>query len=397
MMFDDFEDLDDLQDDDGASTSDGAEGVDLLEPRLNMECFGHDDIERQLLELFNAGRMPHGLVFAGPKGIGKATFAYRLARFLLKHGKADVVDAGPSLFGDPLPATPVVHETMNVDAEEQAVRLIASGGHPDLLTIERAIDEKTGARKEGVSVDDARKVTPFLRMTASMGGWRVVILDDADTMNRSSQNAILKILEEPPSNTVLILIAHRPGALIPTIRSRTRFIEFNTLDDALMARLLTRVKPDIRSDECDVLCAIAQGSIGQALNLMDEEGLKAMDRLVAVLQNWPNLDWKDIHHVADYFGQKGQENAQQSFQDILLWIVSTMVKARARGVKGEGGLPRALSAPVFGQILRHYNVEQWVGIYDALLNHFATVKYGTLDRRYAAFGAFSILSGAEQK
>lgn len=394
-MFDDFDDDDDLLDE----SSDSAEqGKELPPPRMQMDCFGHDDIERQLLELFNAGRMPHGLVFAGPKGIGKATLAYRLARFLLKHGKASAVDAGPSLFGDPLPEEKIIHETLSVHVDDQSARLIASGGHPDLLSIERAVDEKTGVQKEGISVDDARKVTPFLRMTASMGGWRVVILDDADTMNRSSQNAILKILEEPPENTVLILIAHRPGALIPTIRSRTRFFEIKPLDDSVMARLLTIVKPDLRSDECDMLCSIANGSIGQALALMDDDGLKAMDRLVAILQNWPDLDWKDIHHAADYFGQKGQESAQQSFQDILMWIVRTMVKARASGIKGEGGLPRTLSTPVFGRILRHYNVEQWVGIYDSLQSHFATVKYGTLDRRYAAFGAFSILStGAENK
>ena len=394
MMFDDF---DDLQDENESFSDDVAEGIELPAPRLQMDCFGHDVIERQMLDLFNAGRMPHGLVFAGPKGIGKATFAYRLARFLLKHGKADAADSGPSLFGEPLPETKIIHDTLSIDANDQVVRLIASGGHPDLLTIERAVDDKTGRVKDGIAVDDARKVTPFLHMTASMGGWRIVIIDDADTMNRSSQNAILKILEEPPSNVVLILIAHRPGALIPTIRSRTRFVEFEPLNDEVMSRLLTLVKPDLRSDECDMLCSIADGSIGQALNLMEEEGLKAMERLVGVLQNWPNLDWKDIHHVADYFGQKGQDTALQSFQDILLWMTSTMVKARARGIKGEGGLPRSLSTPAFGNILRHYNLEQWVGVHDRLQQHFLTVKYGTLDRRYAAFGAFSILCGAEQK
>ena len=165
----------------------------LPSPREATDLIGHMAVDAMLQGLVNGGAMPHAVIFAGSAGIGKATAAFRLARLLLaRPGAADDV-----------------------------ARKVASGGHPDLLVVERPHDDRKDRRRDAVDIDSIRRIAPFMHMTASQdGGWRVAIVDDADTMTTQAQNAILKILEEPPSRAVLILVCHRIGGLIPTIRSR---------------------------------------------------------------------------------------------------------------------------------------------------------------------------------
>ena len=218
-MFDDFVDEDSFFEEEGANAS--APTSSLAPPRENGEVLGHDIIEQSLLSLYNNDKLPHALIFAGPMGVGKTTMAFRVARFLLKHGSAD--SNQDSLFGD-APAPPT---NMHVPADDPVSHKVASGGHPDLRTIERPMDERKGTRKNSVDVETARTIAPFLRMSASEGGWRIVIVDEADTMNYFAQNAILKILEEPPPKALLILICNRLGAMIPTIRSRCRTFNFH--------------------------------------------------------------------------------------------------------------------------------------------------------------------------
>ncbi|MBU6476153.1 MAG: ATP-binding protein, partial [Alphaproteobacteria bacterium] len=181
-----------------------------LSPRANPDFAGHEGVERGLLQDYLSGRMPHAIVLAGPSGIGKATLAFRLARFLL----AQVDDREQGLFGEVAPdasrpefksgafAPPT---SLYVPPDDPVFRRVAAGGHADLVTVEREYDEKRGRLKSEISVDAVRRIHPFLRMTAAEGGWRVVVVDGADTLNASSQNALLKILEEPPKKTVLIL------------------------------------------------------------------------------------------------------------------------------------------------------------------------------------------------
>src|SRR5262249_28907087 len=150
-----------------------------------------------------------------------------------------------------------------------------------------------------VVIDEVRRVAPFLRLTASQGGWRVVIVDDADTMNRNSQNALLKILEELPPKTLLILIAHRAGTLTPTIRSRCRLVTLQSPYIATFGKLLRMGQPDLSDTAVNVLYGIACGSTGQGLRLAKEGGLEAVARVMTLLEGWPRWDWKEIHVLAD--------------------------------------------------------------------------------------------------
>src|SRR5581483_7887541 len=186
-------------------------------PRANPMLLGHDAAALALHQLFEAGRLPHAVLLGGPRGIGKATFAFRLARFVLARSSAAEL-AAPALFVAPEgPAAGLV-----IPPDSGTFRRVAAGGHADLLTVERAYDPRRRRLRSEIVVDDTREIAAFLRLTPAEGGWRVVVVDGADEMNRNAANALLKILEEPPRQTLLILVAHSPGRLLPTIRSRCR-------------------------------------------------------------------------------------------------------------------------------------------------------------------------------
>ena len=193
-------------------------------PRKTTDLIGHEAAERALLESWNSGRMPHAWLLTGRKGIGKATLAYRTARFVLSQG----AQQGAGLFGD----APMTADSLSTDPESPVSLQVGAGGHPDLLTIERSINTNTKKLRGEIVVEDVRRLTSFLSLTAAAGEWRVVIVDTADEMNRNAANALLKGLEEPPSNTLFLLVCNAPGRLLPTIRSRCRMLAMKALPDA---------------------------------------------------------------------------------------------------------------------------------------------------------------------
>jgi DNA polymerase-3 subunit delta' len=352
----------------------------LPQPRNVESVFGHDAVERQLIQMYNAGAMPHALIFSGLNGIGKSSFAWRMIKFLMTHEG----ESGPSLFGDAPP--PPTDFSFNPD--HVAVKLIHSGGHPDLLALERKFDDEKSRYKDMIDVDQVRQVPSFMQKTPSMGGWRIVLIDDADSMNRNAQNALLKVLEEPPQKAILILIAHRVGSLIPTIRSRARVFNFQPLSRDNFNTLVKKSNPAIGRMDLDALYNIAGGSVGHAIRLMSGGALTALHQLTALLENWPEIKWSDIHMAGEVLGGKGNdENDLKAFEDILLWTCAQMAKSLARGTD----LPVPIHAGPYPALRGSFTLEQWVQMTDDLDAHFKTVKYGTLDKKQAIFGAFSIL------
>lgn len=389
-LFDDDFDADDLLDDDVGEGAVVAAGPGLQPPRQNMQCLGHGDVEAQILDLINSGHLHHALILSGQEGIGKATFAYRLARYLLKHGvAADAADSG-GLFGAPLP--PVAVTSLDVDPQEQTCRMVAASGHPDLLTIEREFDEKKNRFKGSLGIDGVRRIAPFMHKTASFDGWRVVIVDDADTMTNEAQNAILKVLEEPPPRTILLLVCHRPGMMIPTIRSRARVVHFHALTQDVFALLLRRVEPGLRDADIHTLYAITHGSVGQGVRLLEEGGLEVIYNVVGLLAQWPDWDWPQIHGLAENLSKPGQEDSYQCFVDVFLWSVEALVRARAR----QEELSPPLDAPQMARLANHFPFSQWLDICDRMRNHFATAHYSSLDKRQAILGAFNIFDEAKR-
>ena len=248
---------------------------DIPAPRANAELFGHGAAEQRFLHEFNQGLVHHAYLMSGPKGIGKATLAYRFARFLLGHGaiKAAVEAPSMSLFGDdPAPVAPSV-QTLALAADDPLFRRVAAGSHTDLLTIAPAYDAKKHVEKSHISVDDARRVPEFLSLTPAEGEWRVVIVDAVDQLNANAANALLKILEEPPPRAILLLICHATGGILPTIRSRCRTFKLTAPDQAAFSEVLSRVAPHIEAHEYAALYALSYGAPGRAITLHGEDAI----------------------------------------------------------------------------------------------------------------------------
>jgi DNA polymerase-3 subunit delta' len=207
-------------------------------PRETFTFAGHEAEEEALAEGLRGGRMHHAWLLAGPKGLGKATLAYRVARAAL----------GAKRIG-PRP--------LDVDPEDQIARRVAALSHPDLFVLRRGLNERGKPRRE-IAVDDARDLGHFFSLAPSEGGMRVAIVDAVDDLNRNAANAILKTLEEPPARSILLLVCHAPGAILPTIRSRCRRLALRPLSDE-------KVRKASGADAGIV--ALAKGRPGRAIAL----------------------------------------------------------------------------------------------------------------------------------
>lgn len=398
MLFDD--DIpepydDDGQDDDlfGGSSARPEAAVEIeqdpLTARYAVDLIGHQSIEQELCKMINAGRLPHGLIFSGPRGVGKATLAFRLARALLKRGAEEGAAAGPSLFGDDAGPEPLT--SLHVDRQHPVFMQVASGGHPDLLVVERLYDEKKDRTSESLAVDQIREIGPFFRMTAAIeGGWRILIADDAETMTPQSQNALLKILEEPPAKTVLILITQQMGGLLPTIRSRCAMMSFPVLQDKDVEIFLRRVHPHMDADTMKRTLRLAGGSIGQALIYADPGAQDVMARTIELVAAFPALDWTRIQVFAE--DNRGGAEMGKLFSQTMLWLAHAMVKAKATGRAVDMGFEH----PGLSVLLETFSLAGWIKICDTLEQHFDKVEASHLDKRYQVMGAFMVLKDGGQ-
>ena len=315
-------------------------------PRENPLLLGHAPAERRLIAAHGSGRLPHAWLIAGPNGIGKATLAFRFARWLLSRG--DDVDDGPSLFAAPS-APP--SDSLFLDPEDRIFRMVASGGHPGVLTIERGINPQRKRRYSEIRVDDVRKLADFMHLTTAQGGWRVVVVDSADEMNRNAANAILKLLEEPPKRAVILLVSHAPGGLLPTIRSRCRMLRLEPLAVEIVVDLLQRFLPELPPDTALPIAVLAEGSIGRALMLADQNGLATVAAILEVLRDAPRIDRRKLAKLADQWARPAKEGEADPFDngaELLLWWAQRALRMAVAPIPGgpvidgEDGVARAL-------------------------------------------------------
>ena len=305
-------------------------------PRETQRLFGQDAAERAFLSAYASDRLHHGWLLTGPRGVGKATLAWRIARFLLATPPA--TDDG--LFGAPPPP-----ETLDIPADHPVAHRLLAGSDPGLVTVTRSVNEKTGRLRDDIVVDDVRKLNRFFGLSATDGGRRVVIVDCADDMNVNAANALLKMLEEPPARTTLLLISHRPSGLLSTIRSRCRTLRLGPLSPADMAAALDQAGAP-PPDNADYLTALSAGSVGAALRLTALDGLPLYADLMALLNSLPRLDRPRALALADAAAQRG---ASDRF-DLLLDLIDTALMRLARtGAIGQPPSPAA--APGESEIL----------------------------------------------
>jgi DNA polymerase-3 subunit delta' len=267
--------------------------------------------------------------FTGPEGVGKATLAYRFARFLFKH-PLQQDDAG--LFGDAVAApTP---DRLFVAAEDPVFRRVASGAHGGLFTLQRELNDK-GKLSQQIRVDDVRAAIDFAHKTSGEEGFKVIIVDGAEYMNASSENAFLKVLEEPPASTVILLVSHNPGRLLPTTRSRCRTLALKPLALQTIVELLKAHMPDTSETDARELARLADGSLGRALSMAENDGLAIYHDIRKVLTDLPALNLGAVQKLAGRLSKAGADAQYRTGVDLFRWWLSRIVLAASRGAKGD--------------------------------------------------------------
>ena len=351
-------------------------------PRANPRFQGHDGAERILLDAFGSGRLPHAWLISGPRGVGKATLSFRFARYVLARG--GVADAG-GLFGDEV----VPAESLHLDAGDPVFRRIAAAGHADLLTAERQIGEN-GKRRTEIVVDDVRAIGAFLRLTPAEGGWRVVVVDSADDMNRHAANALLKVLEEPSPNALLLLVSHNPGRLLATIRSRCRRLTLKPLGDDQVTELLNLYRPDLEAEDARDLARLGEGSIGRALALANEGGLELYRDLMGVVESLPVVDVAALHALGDRLARPGAEDAFRTATQILQWWLGRLILIGAQAAApADGGERERMERLLAGR-----GLDPWLEVWEKTTRLLARAEGANLDPKQVVLNVFLALENA---
>ena len=305
-------------------------------PRETPNLFGQNQAVEEFLGAYTSGRLHSGWLISGPRGVGKATLAWKIATFLL----AETADDG--LFGTPPPPT-----SLDVAPDHPDARLVQSGAHPRLYVVRRPYDEKLGKLKTEITVDAVRGLKGFFHMSSADGGRRVVIVDAADELNRNAANAILKELEEPPERTTILLIAHQPSRLLPTIRSRCRALRCGPLGPDDLAQALAQA--DQHTDAPDALAALSGGSAGDAIRLMNHDGLALYAELVQLFDGLPQLARPAALKLAESCAGKTAEVRYGMTLDLIDHLLARLARAglmgepASQGAMGEARLLARLS------------------------------------------------------
>jgi DNA polymerase-3 subunit delta' len=295
-------------------------------PRDTALIFGQTAAEAAFLDAYTSKRLHSGWLVTGPQGVGKATLAYRIATFLLAEAPED-----GGLFGAPPPP-----RTLTISPDHPDARLVHAGSHPRLCVLRRAHDDKTGKLRAQITVDEVRRLKSFFNLSATDGGRRVVIVDTADEMNPSAANAILKVLEEPPARTTLLLVSHQPTSLLPTIRSRCRTLRLGRLGPADLAAALEQAGMD--AARVDALAVLADGSVGQAIRLVHLDGLDLYRDLVTLLSGLPRFDRTGAIKLAESCTGRGAEPHFAHLLDLIDLFLSRTARA---GLIGEPDMQAA--------------------------------------------------------
>jgi DNA polymerase III subunit delta' len=348
----------------------------LKPPPANPELFGHREAERTLFDAWSSGRLPHAWLITGPRGIGKATLAYRFARFVLAGaGHARTV------------------RDLSVDPEHPVARRIAAGSHPDLAVLQRGYPDDRERLRAEIVVDDARGIVDFLHLTPAEGGWRVAIIDAADEMNRNAANAMLKVIEEPRGTSLLLLVCHAPGRLPATIRSRCCRLPLRPLPPADFEPALGRGMPGLDPEARRFLVCMAEGSLGRAMAIAESGGHGLAKAILEQIASLPELDSFRLHDFAER-ATAGGGDAVARFRllaELLGWWLARLTRVAATGVMpadaiaGEGEILRRvarIATPIF-----------WAEARGRTLADLAAAEALKLDRRQTLVQAMWGLTG----
>jgi len=345
-------------------------------PRSAPILIGHEAAASALAEAWRSEKLAHAWMFAGPPGIGKATLAWQFVRYVAAGGEQG--GEGP----------------LTTDPQHPAVRQVIAGAYPDSRLVRRSHNVRPPHRlRTEISVEDVRAVGQFLRHTAAMGGWRTVVVDSADAMNANAQNALLKVLEEPPQRTLLLLVCHAPSRLLPTVRSRCRTMHLRPLSEDQVAAIVAQQQPDLPAADRQLLARLADGAPGWALDLAEAGGLDLYRNLIGLLDSLPSLDAVQLHKTADRFGGASGEPAYRTFITLLQWWLGRAIRATAE--KASGSLEEVVPGEAaLTARLTQRGLEPWLKAWEKVAELTSRADAVNLDRKQVVLNAFFELASA---
>jgi DNA polymerase-3 subunit delta' len=348
-------------------------------PRETLELYGHAPAEAMLAQAFAGGRLHHAWLLAGRSGIGKATLAYRMARYVLAR---------------PEERDPAARR-LQVPPQSSAARQVLQLAHPGLLVLRRPYDLRTKRLLSIISVDEVRRLRGFLGLTGAGGGWRVVIVDSADELNANAANALLKSLEEPPPRALFLLVTSQPSGLLPTIRSRCRRLELaplgaDSLRQAAEAALEGAGMRPPTADKWPQLARLAEGSVRAALQLATG-GIELNERVEQIFARLPNLDWPSLHMLADALTGDAQQQRYEMFFRLLLDRLARLIRASAAG---QGSADEMTLA---ARMIPPARQPAWAELWQTILRDKADAEELNLDRKALIVRTFARIEAASRR
>jgi DNA polymerase-3 subunit delta' len=317
-----------------------------LHPRDTERLVGQDEAEHLFCAALGSGRFHHAWLLTGPRGIGKATLAWRAARYLIAQGDRPPRD----------------RPRLDVQADHAVARRMRAGSEPALFVLRRGLNQRGDALSSEIRVEEVRKLSTFLQLSSADGGRRAIIVDAAEEMNTEAANAVLKLLEEPPPRTTFLMVSHRPLSLLPTIRSRCRELRLRPLSEQDIAAVLNANGIDPGAP--GTLSELACGSAGDAIRLAMADGPKTYAALVGVARSMPRFDRAAAIAVADGLPARAADEGVDVAYGLLEMLAMRLARTGAEGrpppeaVAGEAALLARLAAdPEAGRLWSEFAAE----------------------------------------
>lgn len=354
--------------------------IDKLEnfphPRDNAHLRGLEAAEQVLFDAFMSGKMHHGWIISGQKGIGKASLAYKFAQFILEYKTPEAAKAAGV-------------EGLMPNHDAISAQQVRARSHPSLFVLKRAYNDKTKKYGQNINIENVRKAEQFLNKTVEKNGWRVVIIDSADDFNLNSANALLKSLEEPPKNTIFLIISSLPAKLLPTIRSRCRMLKLPDLDDGTIGELLQFYNVELNPDERDIILFLGQGSFARALEVIDVEGLEIYKKMVALLYQTPRISRDDIHKFGGELALKAVESKYIFFTEQYLAILSRLIKFISLGSEADKhfALPN-VEIKLFNHLSAHFTLDALFSLWESSEQKFRINTAFNMDKKQTIITEF---------
>ena len=295
-------------------------------PKVTEKLFGHQFAEQEFINCFKSNKLHHGWLITGAKGIGKATFAWHMAKFLLTQPIPSIEPKG--LFGN---SDENQSNDLGENLKKAMIARILAESEPRLVVVRKSFDEKRKTFRSSIRVDEVRHLKTFFSLSVSDGGGRVAIIDCAEDMNINAANALLKTLEEPPKDTVFLLVSHNPQSLLPTIKSRCRELRLRNLTDSDLKSALKQMNLTIPENDSKIHSLLGSGSVGNSIRLLEHDGAGLYRTLLSFLNQLPNLNGFELEKFIVTLSGNKNRSRLELFIEILNMVIARLSKAGIMG------------------------------------------------------------------